>query len=702
MGRIHSCLPGFKDMKNEKLKIIGEYLLENTDVVSGCFAELLIENQPRWYAGMGFEECKEIASYGVNMNLECFTRGDLVPLENYFKSCAGIKLDRGVGIRDVVEGTLLCKQAFIAAGLDFYNDQGDLLSFLNELEEYYSEVLTLTTDRYSSMLLSRLNAEHVRNKLLLEASRTVTSALDPDEVLSRLAKVLAGTVGEGCCTIFLVDSETGGLAPCAGFGYGSKECQSALQGLRLCPSGNTLSGVDGKSYGFCSSNKASRSFADILPDAVRSGSASLFHITNSDRMVGVALVSSDQPGFTFDVATSELIGGILNTVAVAIESAAAARQTKRQLLESESLRRVANVLLECPEGKESRVLGLISEEARIIVNGMGSALMLHEGDSLHCVCGAGAPRCPKEFYHVESSYYGSIFKEGKTIIVRDAQSEIPAAERSDEVRTLIIVPLLEGDKKLGLLMVSNKSGGFDRADQRIMEMFAAQAVLALRNSRMFEQSEKLVVQGERQRLARELHDSVTQALYAITFCSDAAVRSLESGKETAAIEQLKALQGMAQQGMRDMRSLIFDLHPPELESEGLVGAIQARLNSVEIRSGLGADLFVEGDERRLPLRVEEGLFRIAIEALNNSTKHSKAESVTVQVDFAEGETTVRIIDDGRGFDIATLPTGGMGLRSIRERADKINAELDIASEPGKGTVLTVKVFDIQGYGGEDE
>lgn len=688
-------------MNNKKLKEIGTCLLENIDLVVGSYAELLIKHQPRWFAGMEFDECKKVALHGVTMNLECFTRGDFVPLDNYFKSCAGIKIDRGVGIRDVVEGTLLCKQSFIAAGMEFYTEQEDLLDFLEELENYYVQVLILTTDRYSGMLLSRLNAEHVRNKLLLEASRTVTSALDPDEVLSRLAEVLAGTVGEGCCTIFLVDSETGGLAPCAGFGYGSKECQSAFQGLRLCPAGNTLSGVDGKSYGFCSSNRAGSSFADILPEAVRSGSASLFHITNSDRMVGVALVSSDQPGFTFDDAITELIGGILNTVAVAIESVAAARQTKRQLLESESLRRVANVLLESPEGKNGDVLNLIADEARTIVNGMGSALMLLNGDSLHCLCSSGAPRQPLEYYPVESTFYGQIFKAGKTSLIRDAQSEIPEPERSSEVRTLIIVPLLEGIKKLGLLMVSNKSGGFDHVDKRIMEMFAAQAVLALRNSRMFEQSEKLVVQGERQRLARELHDSVTQALYAITFCSDAAVRSLESGKEESAIEQLKALQGMAQQGMRDMRSLIFDLHPPELESEGLVGAIQARLNSVEVRSGLEADLFVEGDERRLPLRVEEELFRIAIEALNNSTKHSKAESVTVNVDFGEGETIVQIVDDGQGFDLATLPTGGMGLRSIRERSERINAELDISSEVEKGTVLTVKVFD-EGHGGGDE
>ncbi|NDV23420.1 GAF domain-containing sensor histidine kinase [Desulfovibrio sp. JC022] len=688
-------------MKNDKLKEIGEFLLNDMDSVSENFVALLLKHQPRWYGNVDHDERKRMAGSGAFMTLECFTRGDLGPMKSYFNSCASIKLDRGMGIRDVVEGTMLGKRTFISAGRSFYTDHDEYIAFLEELEAFYVEVIILTTDRYSGMLLSRLNAEHVRNKLLLEASRTVTSALDPDEVLSKLAEVLAGTVAGGCCTIFLVNPESGGLAPCAGFGYGSKECQSALQGLRLCPSGSTLSSVDGKSYGFCSSNRASSSFADILPEAVRSGSASLFHITNSDRMVGVALVSSDQPGFTFDEATTELIGGILNTVAVAIESAAAARQTKRQLMESESLRRVANVLLQSPEGKNGSVLSLITDEARAIVNGMGSALMLLEGDSLHCVCSSGSPKCPMEYYPVETTYYGSAFQAGETTIVRDAQSEIPEAERSDEVHTLMIVPLLEGNKKLGLLMISNKSGGFDHADMRIMEMFAAQAVLALRNRRMFEQSEKLVVQGERQRLARELHDSVTQALYAITFCSDAAARSLESGKESSAIEQLKALQGMAQQGMRDMRSLIFDLHPPELESEGLVGAIQARLNSVEIRSGLGADLFVEGDERRLPLRVEEELFRIAIEALNNSTKHSKAESVTVKVDFAEGETIVQIIDDGQGFDLATLPTGGMGLRGIRERAERISADLDISSEPENGTVLTVKVFD-EGHGGGDE
>lgn len=306
-------------MKNEKLKKVGRAFAQHMDDFTEHYADLLIERQPRWYANVSREEIVNKARNSVGLYLECYEQGSFAPLDKHLSECAHIKLDRGVGIRDVVEATLLGKSVVATLARQYCENSEEYIQFLEELEEFYQSFLAMTTARYSSMLLSRLDAEHVRNKLLLEASRTVTSALDPDEVLEKLAEVLAGTVNDGCCTIFLVNPETGGLAPSAGFGYAGDECQSALLGLRLCPSGNAISGVDGRSYGFCSANRASSSFADVLPEAVRSGSVSLFPINNGNTMVGVALVSSRKHGFTFDEATRELIGGILNTVAVAIE-----------------------------------------------------------------------------------------------------------------------------------------------------------------------------------------------------------------------------------------------------------------------------------------------------------------------------------------------------------------------------------------------
>src|SRR5690606_19192045 len=121
---------------------------------------------------------------------------------------------------------------------------------------------------------------------------------------------------------------------------------------------------------------------------------------------------------------------------------------------------------------------------------------------------------------------------------------------------------------------------------------------------------------ERQRLARELHDSVTQSLYSVTLYANAAALALAAGKGEAAAGYLAELQETAQEGMRDMRLLIFQLHPPVLEAEGLVAALQTRLAAVEERAGLQIQFRVEG-ERRLPIAIEEDLFWIAQEALSN-------------------------------------------------------------------------------------
>jgi signal transduction histidine kinase len=129
---------------------------------------------------------------------------------------------------------------------------------------------------------------------------------------------------------------------------------------------------------------------------------------------------------------------------------------------------------------------------------------------------------------------------------------------------------------------------------------------------------------ERQRLARDLHDSVTQTLYSLTLLAEAAHRQAESGQIDLVIAQTKRISELAQQSLKEMRLLLFELRLPTLEREGLVKAIQRRLEAVEKRAGIEATLSVEGIER-LPALIEEGLFFIAHEALNNSLKHASRQ-----------------------------------------------------------------------------
>lgn len=203
--------------------------------------------------------------------------------------------------------------------------------------------------------------------------------------------------------------------------------------------------------------------------------------------------------------------------------------------------------------------------------------------------------------------------------------------------------------------------------------------------------EQLAVVEERQRLARELHDSVTQSLYSVTLYADAASMALTAGQQDVTAGYLRELKGTAQEAMRDMRLLIFELHPPVLEQEGLVAALQARLAAVETRAGLQTEFHVQ-DEGPLRLDVEKELYRIAQEILNNVVKHARAQHVGVQLQFTAQSVCLEVRDDGVGFDVlAARKSGGMGLRNIEERVALAGGALTLESRPGAGTRVRVEL-----------
>jgi signal transduction histidine kinase len=177
----------------------------------------------------------------------------------------------------------------------------------------------------------------------------------------------------------------------------------------------------------------------------------------------------------------------------------------------------------------------------------------------------------------------------------------------------------------------------------------------------------------------------------MTLYAKATNKAMASGKQDVVIKNLHELHDMAREAMLDMRLLIFELHPPVLEDEGLVAALQARVAAVETRGGVQAQVFVDG-ERRLPLPIEEALYWITQEALNNAVKHAKAQHVDIRLYFGERKVLLEVRDDGLGFDTADAKhAGGLGMRGIKERAQKIDAEIHIHSIPEEGTTVKVEV-----------
>jgi len=213
----------------------------------------------------------------------------------------------------------------------------------------------------------------------------------------------------------------------------------------------------------------------------------------------------------------------------------------------------------------------------------------------------------------------------------------------------------------------------------------------IEHASQIEQAERLAVMEERQRLARDLHDSVAQALYSITLYADAAHMAFSAGKQQVGLNHLQELRNLARETVQEMRLLIFELHPLELEKRGWVVVLRARLSAVEERSGLQIHYVVDG-EKRLPLSVEGELYKIALEALNNVIKHANAQHLEIQIRFDDLAIRLEIKDDGVGFNPEQArQSGGMGLRGIEERVALLGGRLEIDSFPGMGTRLSVSI-----------
>jgi signal transduction histidine kinase len=158
-----------------------------------------------------------------------------------------------------------------------------------------------------------------------------------------------------------------------------------------------------------------------------------------------------------------------------------------------------------------------------------------------------------------------------------------------------------------------------------------------------------------------------------------------------AVDHLREIRDTAQESLREMRLLIFELRPAVLQREGLVAALQARLEAVEDRVGMETALNVDGYSRLSP-ETEEGLYRIAREALNNTLRHAHASSVHVSLREDERMVTLEIADDGTGFEPRVArDTGGFGLRGMEERASRLGGRLAVESSPGEGTKIRVEI-----------
>jgi signal transduction histidine kinase len=219
---------------------------------------------------------------------------------------------------------------------------------------------------------------------------------------------------------------------------------------------------------------------------------------------------------------------------------------------------------------------------------------------------------------------------------------------------------------------------------------ADQTGLVIENARLYQRASSAAALEERQRLARELHDSVSQALYGIALGARTARRRVGDDGPANVTEPLDYVLSLAEAGLTEMRALIFELRPESIAQEGMVAAIGRQVAATQARYGVRvtADLC---DEPDVSLDVKEAVYRITQESMHNTVKHARATKIGVTMSCGSDGLLLEIADNGQGFDTSGEFPGHLGLRSMKERARDIGGELEIESEPGEGTTVRLTV-----------
>ncbi|MCX6023847.1 MAG: histidine kinase [Chloroflexi bacterium] len=229
-------------------------------------------------------------------------------------------------------------------------------------------------------------------------------------------------------------------------------------------------------------------------------------------------------------------------------------------------------------------------------------------------------------------------------------------------------------------------------DRRLLMVIGQQLGLAVHNARLYEKAQQLAVSEERNRLARELHDSVTQTLFSMTLMLQA-LPALVERNPVRARERAERVFELARGAQAEMRSLIFELRPATLQEEGLAAALSKHLAAFERREGVQTRLTADRD-LRLPPALEQALFRIAQEALNNVSKHARATEAAVTLEAADGVVRLTVSDNGVGLAAngAAAPTGRtLGMRSMSERATALGGHVEVTNRPEGGAQVTAVV-----------
>ncbi len=526
-------------------------------------------------------------------------------------------------------------------------------------------------------------------RLISEVGRQISSILEIDQLLAQMAGLIREALGFAHVGVGLVEGDV--VVSRAEV----RLWQTAFQGARR------KVGEEGL-WGWVAQTGEALMVPDVQQEPRHRpapGSETLrSHLTVplkvKGRVIGVLTAASDRVG-AFDESDWMVLQLLANQAAVSIENA---RYLATHRHRAEQFRVLAEI------GRRTRLTANLDEMLLQIVRLLQEAfgyyhvgIGLVEGDEVVYHVGAGAlwddPTFafrPARLKVGTQGLTGHVAGTGKPLLVNDVDRDPRYVWlQGSQTRSEALAPILIKGQVVGVIdLQSDRLGAFDETDLSVLEALANQIAAAMENARLYEQSQQAAVQEERQRIARELHDAVTQTLFSGSLIAQA-LPAVWQRNHDEGLALLNELRQLCRGALAEMRTLLLELRPASLTEAQLSDLLRQLAEAAAGREGIPVEVNVEGSGI-LPSDAHVAFYRIAQESLNNVVKHSRASAATVTLlHLASGGAELRISDNGRGFSPADVQAGELGLGIMEERAASIGARLSIDSEPGKGTRVTV-------------
>lgn len=660
-------------------------------VVERCLPLLRDIAQP--YRDIPREDLNQIVIDYVSAFSEAIERHSLGPLDALLGQADQYWATSGLSVSDVMSGIDLINDAVASAVVAGDDD-------LSRIRAFAREAARLVIERFVAAINRNMEGELERHRLIEErlfslqrVSAIVLSEVDLTSMLQTVVGEAMQLIGAQAAVIRLADSETATLKVIASTGR-----RASLLHQDAMPIVGSLAGYAYRTGEPVISNDVQND--SRLANDIRSASVLrsllIVPLVVRESSIGVVLVS-DRIGGPFTHEDQRLLGMFADQAAAAIEHAKLHQQAQHQIAELAALHRISNVISSSLEIED--VFWAIYQEIREVMTADAFLIGLVRPDGLvdlDFIIDGDQRYAPRRAFEL-SPAMDRARTERRAVVIDDTHGNGIAPMHTvghpqTKVRSIVTAPLLKGSEVVGLLSAqSYELNTYHDSDAQLLMTIANQAVVSVEHARLYRQAQSLAIAEERNRLAREIHDTLAQGLVGIILQLERLDLRLAQVDDSTRDLLDRAL-SLARDNLEEARRSVHDLRAAPLEGRTLLEALHHLIEDLRGEGNFAVELRAPMSLPLLPARVETALFRVVQEAISNCRKHAQCSTITVDVDLSADVLSLAVTDNGRGFkvDDARLVPDRYGLSSMYERVSQIGGTLDVRSHPGDGTSISLK------------